>query len=98
MNPIRRKLVTSGQPDDRRTHGKQPPPPIVVRTTDQSYFREQADRCRRLARESSDLALQLSCAGWQAIIKCRRTRLSMMKFFRPWVLTDRLTDLDRTTT
>jgi hypothetical protein len=26
---------------------------------DQSYFREQADRCRRLARESSDFALQV---------------------------------------
>ena len=26
---------------------------------DQSYFREQADRCRRLARESTDLALQV---------------------------------------
>ena len=35
------------------------PPPVVVRTMDQSYFREQADRCRRLARESSDFALQV---------------------------------------
>jgi hypothetical protein len=26
---------------------------------DQSYFREQADRCRRLARESGDFALQV---------------------------------------
>ena len=27
---------------------------------DQTYFREQADRCRRLARDSSDFALQVS--------------------------------------
>lgn len=27
---------------------------------DQSYFREQADRCRRLARESTDPVLQVS--------------------------------------
>ncbi len=27
---------------------------------DQTYFREQADRCRRLARDSSDPALQVS--------------------------------------
>ena len=35
------------------------PPPIMVRTMDQSYFREQAERCRRLARDSSDFALQV---------------------------------------
>jgi hypothetical protein len=34
--------------------------PVVVRTMDdQSYFREQADRCRRLARDCADLALQV---------------------------------------
>jgi hypothetical protein len=27
---------------------------------EQSYFREQADRCRRLARDSTDPVLQLS--------------------------------------
>jgi hypothetical protein len=27
---------------------------------DQSYFREQADRCRRLARDSTDHVLQVS--------------------------------------
>ena len=27
---------------------------------DQSYFREQADRCRRLAHDSSDPVLQMS--------------------------------------
>jgi hypothetical protein len=27
---------------------------------EQSYFREQADRCRRLARDSTDLVLQVS--------------------------------------
>jgi hypothetical protein len=27
---------------------------------DQSYFREQADRCRRLARDSTDPVLQVS--------------------------------------
>jgi hypothetical protein len=27
---------------------------------DQSYFREQADRCRRLARDSADPALRVS--------------------------------------
>jgi hypothetical protein len=27
---------------------------------DQTFFREQADRCRRLARDSSDPALQVS--------------------------------------
>ena len=26
---------------------------------DKSYFREQADRCRRLARESTDIAMQV---------------------------------------
>ena len=35
------------------------PPPIMVRTMDQSYFREQADRCRRLAQDSTDFALQV---------------------------------------
>jgi hypothetical protein len=27
---------------------------------EQSYFRQQADRCRRLARDSTDAALQLN--------------------------------------
>jgi hypothetical protein len=35
------------------------PPPIMVRTMDQSYFREQADRCRHLAQDSTDFALQV---------------------------------------
>jgi hypothetical protein len=30
---------------------------------DQSYFREQAERCRRLARDSTDPVLQVSLRG-----------------------------------
>jgi hypothetical protein len=30
------------------------------RTMEQSYFREEADRCRRLARDSTDPVLQVS--------------------------------------
>src|ERR1700736_3229539 len=44
---------------------------------DQSYFREQADRCRRLARDSTDPVLMVSL---RRLAKCARTKLRMTRF------------------
>lgn len=49
---------------------------------DQSFLREQADRCRRLARDSLDLALQISLRKLADEYQLRADELENDEIFR----------------
>jgi hypothetical protein len=49
---------------------------------DQSYLREQADRCRRLARDSLDLDLQISLRRLADQYQLRADELENDEIFR----------------